>query len=125
MSGKIIGLGGIFIKSGDKQRLSRWYQEIFDIKMEDWGTTFNIAQISDEEIQVFSVFPSDTNYIDSTQSYMINWMVDNLDALVIQLKEKKVEILGIENSEFGKFAWIRDIDGNKLELWEPPKSTKE
>lgn len=125
MSGKIIGLGGIFIKSGDKQRLSGWYQETFDIKMEDWGTTFNIAQISDEEIQVFSVFPNDTQYIDSNQSYMINWMVDNLDALVIKLKEKKIEILGLENSEFGKFAWIRDIDGNKLELWEPPKSSKE
>ncbi len=121
MSGKIIGIGGIFIKSNDKERLSQWYQEIFDIKIEDWGTTFSIAKIKAEEMQVFSIFPANTKYLNETQSYMINWMVDDLDALIVNLKSKSIEIIGSDDSEYGKFAWIHDIDGNKVELWQPPK----
>jgi predicted enzyme related to lactoylglutathione lyase len=122
MSGKIIGLGGVFVKSKDKSRLSQWYQDTFDIKMEDWGTTFQISEIKNEDIQVFSVFPDNTKYLNEGQSYMINWMIDDLDSLIEKLKAKHIEILGSESSEFGKFAWINDLDGNKLELWEPPKS---
>jgi len=122
MSGKIIGLGGVFVKSKDKPRLSQWYQETFDIKMEDWGTTFQISEIKNEDIQVFSVFPDNTKYLNEGQSYMINWMVDDLDGLLEKLTTKNINVLGSESSEFGKFAWINDLDGNKLELWEPPKS---
>lgn len=121
MSGKIIGLGGVFIKSNDKSRLNKWYQEVFDINMEDWGTTFKIKEISKEEIQVFSVFPTNTTYCHSHQSYMINWMVDDLTALTEKLKVKNLEVTKGEDSEFGKFAWLDDCDGNKIELWEPPK----
>ncbi len=121
MSGKIIGLGGVFIKSNDKSRLNKWYQEVFDINMEDWGTTFKIKEISKEEIQVFSVFPTNTTYCHSHQSYMINWMGDDLTALTEKLKVKNLEVTKGEDSEFGKFAWLDDCDGNKIELWEPPK----
>ena len=124
MSGKIIGLGGIFIKSKDKKKLSQWYRDTFDISMEDWGTTFSIAQISKEEIQVFSVFPEDSTYCHPHQSYMINWMVDDLDALKVKLRAKNIVVTDSEESEFGKFAWIDDCDGNKLELWQPPLSEK-
>jgi predicted enzyme related to lactoylglutathione lyase len=121
--GKIIGIGGIFIKSMDIKRLADWYLDVFEIEIGQWGTTFPISQIKNEESQVFSLFPADTKYINETQSYMINWMVDDLDALVEKLKTKNVEILGSEGGEFGKFAWVNDIDGNKLELWEQPKIT--
>jgi predicted enzyme related to lactoylglutathione lyase len=87
MSGKIIGLGGVFVKSKDKSRLSQWYQDTFDIKMEDWGTTFQISEIKNEDIQVFSVFPDNTKYLNEGQSYMINWMVDDLDSLIEKLKD--------------------------------------
>jgi predicted enzyme related to lactoylglutathione lyase len=122
MSGKIIGLGGVFVKSKYKPRLSQWYQDTFDIKMEDWGTTFQISQIKNEESQVFSVFPDNTKYLNTNQTYMINWMVDDLVGLIEMLNSKNIEVTVGEESEFGKFAWIDDCDGNKLELWEPPKS---
>lgn len=121
MSGKIIGLGGVFIKSKDKTRLNQWYQDILDISMEDWGTTFQISQINNEDTQVFTVFPDSSKYFNEDQSYMINWMVDDLEPLKENLKAKNIEILGSQFSEYGKFAWINDPDGNKLELWEPPK----
>jgi predicted enzyme related to lactoylglutathione lyase len=119
--GKIIGLGGVFIKSVDKTRLNNWYKETFDINMEDWGTTFPILQIKNAEQQVFCVFPNDTKYINENQGYMINWMIDDLDALTEKLKSKNIEVETSEPSDYGKFAWMHDIDGNKLELWEPPK----
>ncbi len=121
MSGKIIGLGGVFIKSKDKTKLNQWYQDIFDVTMEDWGTTFQISQINNEDVQVFAVFPDSSKYFNEDQSYMINWMVDDLEPLKEKLKSKNIQILGSQSSEFGKFAWINDLDGNKLELWEPPK----
>jgi|LakMenE01Jun11ns_1017448.scaffolds.fasta_scaffold9931235_4 predicted enzyme related to lactoylglutathione lyase len=121
MSGKIIGLGGVFIKSKDKTKLNQWYQDIFDVTMEDWGTTFQISQINNEDTQVFAVFPDSSKYFNEDQSYMINWMVDDLEPLKEKLKSKNIQILGSQSSEFGKFAWINDLDGNKLELWEPPK----
>lgn len=124
MSGKIIGLGGVFIKSNDKPRLIQWYLDTFDLKMEDWGTTLPIQNIAKEEVQVFSVFPQDTNYCHSHQTYMINWMVDDLNALIEKLNSKNVNVSKAEENEFGKFAWLDDCDGNKLELWEPPKSNK-
>lgn len=120
--GKIIGLGGIFIKSKDIKRLADWYLDVFDIEIGQWGTTFPIAQIKNEESQVFSLFPSDTKYIHEGQGYMINWMIDDLDILIEKLNAKNIEILGSESGDFGKFAWINDINGNKLELWEPPKT---
>lgn len=120
--GKIIGIGGIFMKSPDVKKLAKWYKETLNINMEDWGTTFPISQIKDKEMQVFSVFPADTKYINTSQSYMINWMVDDLDALILDLKAKKIEIIGNEASDYGKFAWINDCDGNKLELWQAPKT---
>ncbi len=121
MSGKIIGLGGVFIKSKDKTKLNQWYQDIFDVTMEDWGTTFQISQINNEDAQVFAVFLDSSKYFNEDQSYMINWMVDDLEPLKEKLKSKNIQILGSQSSEFGKFAWINDLDGNKLELWEPPK----
>lgn len=122
MAGKIIGLGGVFIRSKDSKSLMKWYQDVLDIKMNSWGTTFSIQEIKDKEMQVFSVFNQDSDYIHKHQSYMINWMVDDLDILLEKLKIKNIVILGMESSEFGKFAWINDLDGNKLEFWEPPHS---
>lgn len=119
--GKVIGIGGIFIKSKDKDRLAAWYKDALDIEIGQWGTQFAISQIKDQEQQVFSLFPDNTKYIHETQSYMINWMVEDLDSLVDKLKSNNIEILGSESGDFGKFAWINDIDGNKLELWEPKK----
>lgn len=124
MNGKIIGLGGIFIRSKDKTKLMNWYRDVMNINIEDWGSVFSLNDIANNENQVFSIFPSDTSYFPSSQSYMINWMIDDLDSFLLNLKLKNIEVLKQEVSEYGKFAWIHDIEGNKLELWEPPKTNQ-
>jgi len=122
---RITGIGGIFFKSrNDKTALATWYQkhlglqlEVFggailrwpDDKAEDKGLT--VWHVADKESKWFS--PSDS-------PFMINYRVDNLDEMIEQLRTGGVEIIqGPESHENGKFAWIMDPDGNKVELWEP------
>lgn len=122
MAGKIIGLGGVFIKSPNKENLMKWYDETLGIRMQDWGLVLPIEQIEKEEYQVFSVMSDTTQYMTEMQACMINWMVRDLEDFLQNLKSKGVDIVHRENSEFGNFAHILDVDGNKVELWEPPKS---
>lgn len=117
---KIIGLGGFFIKSTDTQRLSAWYESILGIKLETWGTVFSCEDLPRDVSQVFSIMPENTNYQAQDKSYMINWMIDDLDQFKLDLVSKGIQILQEENSEYGKFVHILDPDGNKLELWQPP-----
>lgn len=118
---KIIGIGGLFIKSPNKTKLMDWYRDVLEMKLEDWGTILPVKSIEDREYQVFNIFSDNTQYLNPSQACMINWMVDDLDGLLEKLKEKKIEIIGSESSEYGKFAWINDVDGNKIELWQPPQ----
>lgn len=120
--GKVIGIGGIFIRSAEPKVLMDWYKNILDIELEKWGGIFPIQNIAKEEYQVFSIFKNDSTYFDTKQAYMLNWMVDDLDSLVESLKAKQVDIIGYEQNEYGKFAWINDCEGNKLELWQPSLS---
>lgn len=122
MSG-IIGLGGIFIKSKNQNALIQWYKEVLELKIEDWGgLTFATNTLKEDAYQLFSTFPEDTTYFPSNQSYLINFMVDDLDHYVEKLKTKGIEIIKQEASDYGKFAWINDIDSNKIELWQMPNS---
>jgi predicted enzyme related to lactoylglutathione lyase len=123
---RVIGLGGIFIKCRDQVKTSEWYQKHLGIQMETWGAQFNASDDPDPEMKgytVFSLFKRSTEYFNpSEQPFMVNFKVDDLDALVAQLKLEEVEFVGMPtNEEFGKFAWIMDPEGNKIELWEPAK----
>lgn len=116
---KVIGLGGIFCKVPDPDRTRAWYQETLGIGGE-WGAMFSWkAEATGEAYSLFSQFKATSNYFDPSQAgYMVNFRVDDLDAFVEELKAKGIEILGTQNEEYGKFAWILDCDGIKLELWE-------
>jgi predicted enzyme related to lactoylglutathione lyase len=123
---RVIGLGGIFIKCRDQVKTSEWYQKHLGIQMETWGAQFNAIDNPDPEMKgytVFSLFKRSTEYFNpSDQPFMVNFKVDDLDALVAQLQLEEVEFIGTPtNEEFGKFAWIMDPEGNKIELWEPAK----
>lgn len=120
MSGKITGFGGIFIRSKDKQRLMDWYRNTLELNLEDWGALLPVNQINPQESQVFSIFPQESDYMHKGQSFMINWMVSDLDSFYNKLKEKNTIVSSIQVNEFGKFMWLDDCEGNKLELWEPP-----
>jgi catechol 2,3-dioxygenase-like lactoylglutathione lyase family enzyme len=122
--GRVIGIGGIFFKSANTEGLCRWYQQL-GIDAGEHGATFPWRSQTDpskEHVTVWSVFPSTSDYFEpSTAGFMINYIVEDLDALLARLGENGVRIdPKREDHEYGRFAWIYDPDGNKIELWEPP-----
>ena len=122
---KVTGIGGVFFKTtDDSKRLAAWYKDHLGFALEDFGgAILNWAgdKAEDGGMTVWHVADKDSErFAPSTSSFMINYRVDNLDELLEQLRAADVEIhSGPESHENGKFAWIMDPDGNKVELWEP------
>ena len=122
---KVTGIGGVFFKSTtDAKELASWYEKHLGIKLEEWGgAVLNWVEdtAEDKGLTVWNVAPKDTEWFSpSGASFMINYRVDDMSGMIQQLKEGGVEIFkGPESHENGKFAWIIDPDGNKVELWEP------
>jgi len=122
---KVTGIGGIFFKSkGDPTVLAAWYQEHLGLTLEPWGGAilkWPDDKANDDGLTVWSLASADSEWFaPSRSSFMINYRVDDLVALLEQLQGAGVEVVsGPESHENGKFAWIMDPDGNKVELWEP------
>jgi catechol 2,3-dioxygenase-like lactoylglutathione lyase family enzyme len=115
---KITGLGGVFYKVEDTERTSLWYRETLGIGGE-WGVILPCKADTPEAYSIFSQFKADSDYFDPSQSrFMVNFRVDDLDAFTAELEAKGIEILGRQNEDYGKFAWILDCDGIKIELWQ-------
>ncbi len=122
---RVTGIGGIFFKTrGDRATLAAWYQKHLGMPLEEWGGA--ILRWPDDRggdggLTVWHVADRDTRWFSpSDASFMVNYRVDNLAEMLAQLREGGVEVLGgPESHENGKFAWIMDPDGNKVELWEP------
>ena len=116
---KVTGLGGIFYKVEDPARTRAWYEEILGIGGE-WGAHFRWAdEPQADPYSLASPFKATTDYFDpSPSSFMINLRVDDLEAFIEVLKGKGIEVLGTQFEDYGKFAWILDCDGIKIELWE-------
>ena len=121
---RVTGVGGVFLRSRDPKALAKWYAENLGITLTDFnGFAF---PWSDEipagsGMTAWSSFPEDSAYLgESTQQFMVNYRVDDLDALLKELEGKGVWIDPKRQDEvYGKFAWVKDCDGNRLELWEP------
>ncbi|MGE3465816.1 MAG: VOC family protein [Pyrinomonadaceae bacterium] len=122
---RVTGIGGVFFKSkGKGSDLSAWYEKNLGIKIESWGggiLNWTDDKSDDGGLTVWNAADSDTKWFSpSESSFMINYRVDSMDEMIEQLKANGVEIQkGPESHENGKFAWIIDPDGNKVELWEP------
>ncbi len=121
---KVTSLGGVFFKANDPKAQNEWYRTHLGIQTGDYGTTFvwrKNAHPDQNGYTVWSPFKNTTEYFAPSQKeFMINFRVDDLDALLVQLKEQGVEQIGeVQNFEYGRFAWIMDPEGNKIELWEP------
>ena len=122
---RVTGIGGIFFKCRDHEAQKKWYEKHLGLAINDWGGT--IFPWRDQEnpektgTTSWSVFKENTTYLNpSSKDFMINYRVENLEALLIALKEEGVEQIGeMVSHEYGKFAWIMDPEGNKIELWEP------
>ena len=116
---KVTGLGGVFYKVADPERTRAWYKETLGIGGE-WGASFRWRDEAQEDpFSLFSPFKESTDYFEpSSAAFMINLRVDDLEALMDELKAKGIEILGTQYEDYGKFAWILDCDGIKIELWQ-------
>lgn len=118
---RVIGIGGIFFKANDPEALAEWYQTHLGIDF--GGTTYSYFQFQEPEKggMTFSFFKQDTQYFNpSAKEFMLNWRVDNLDALLETLRTEGVHVFDEkQDGDFGKFGWILDPEGNKIELWEP------
>ncbi len=123
---RVTGIGGIFFKAQDPQALGAWYRQHLGIGVEEWGgAAFRWATPDNPTgtgTTVWSPFKADTTYFaPSTASFMINYRVDDLHALLAQLRAEGCQVDDkVEESAYGKFGWVFDPEGNKIELWEPP-----
>ncbi|MGO9335906.1 MAG: VOC family protein [Terracidiphilus sp.] len=118
---KAVGVGGVFLKANDPKALSAWYAAHLGIPTQDGGSlAFDGPESAG--MTVFAHFPQDTRYFgDGPQQTMINFRVDNLDQLLAQLAAAGVRIdPKREDADYGRFAWIWDPEGNRVELWELP-----
>ena len=121
---KVTGLGGIFFKCKDPQKLKEWYSNHLGFGMETYGTNFEWRKEDNPDekgLTTWSPFPENTKYFSpSSKDFMINYRVENIETLVEELKQNGVTILdNIETYDYGKFVHILDPEGNKIELWEP------
>jgi catechol 2,3-dioxygenase-like lactoylglutathione lyase family enzyme len=115
---RITGLGGIFYKVADPEKTCAWYQETLGIGGE-WGAMFPFKKDDPEGFALFSPFKADTDYFEpSGKDFMANLRVDDIDGIVADLEAKGIEILGRQDEDYGRFAWILDPDGVKIELWQ-------
>ena len=120
---RVTGVGGVFLRSADPKALGAWYAKHLGVEVGDYGATF----LWKDEVPkgtgmtAWNPFPMDTTYFgEGNQAAMINYRVDDLDALLTQLAAAGVVIdPHREDADYGRFAWITDPEGNRLELWQP------
>jgi len=121
---KVTGIGGVFFKCKDPEKMTKWYQANLGLNTNPYGATFEWFEGFDNTKKAqtqWSPFPEETKYFEpSAKDFMINYRVENLEVLVEELKKNGVTIVDtIETYDYGKFVHILDPEGNKVELWEP------
>jgi predicted enzyme related to lactoylglutathione lyase len=114
---RVVGIGGVFFRARDPDALRSWYAEHLGIDLEDWG-----GAVFEGGHTVWSIFAGDTDYFGpSGQQSMVNYRVSDLDAMLAQLLEAGASVEDkIDESDYGRFGWATDPEGNRFELWEPP-----
>src|SRR5579862_4363170 len=125
--GRIMGIGGVFFKSANRDQMREWYAKHLGLADKGQGAMLPWREHDDpqkEQVTVWSVFSASTDYFAPNQTFMINYIVDDMDALLDRLKQEGVKIDPKRMDEsYGRFAWIYDLDGNKIELWQPLPAT--
>ena len=119
--GHITGIGGVFFKAKDPKALAAWYRDVLGMPLQPWGgAALRYDAPGHPPAAAWSAFPASSNdFSPSTSDFMINYAVDDMEALVARLKAKGVAIIKRRDEDpYGRFAWILDPEGNKVELWE-------
>jgi len=122
---RVQGIGGVFFAGKNQEATTAWYRDVLGVPMESWGGhafRWRDQHASEDASTTFSVFAPDTTYFaPGTAPFMINFRVADLDAMLAQIRAAGGWVDDkLEESEYGRFGWTRDPDGNKVELWEPP-----
>lgn len=128
MKNRVTGIGGLFFKTSDPKESKDWYKKHLGFDTDDWGCTFWWKDKDGNKCSTqWSPFKEDTDHFKpSKKDYMFNYRVENLVELLKVLKSEGVNVVGeMEEYDYGKFGWILDNDGNKIELWEPIDSVFE
>ena len=125
---RVTGIGGIFFKAKNQKKMYEWYEKHLGLVREPHGQCVTLRwreadHPEREGLTAWSIFETDTKYFNpGSAPFMISYRVDNLDALLETLRAEGVEIdPKREDYDYGRFAWIMDPEGNRIELWEPPK----
>ncbi|HET7234279.1 MAG TPA: VOC family protein [Longimicrobium sp.] len=123
---KVTGIGGVFFKARDHKALGEWYKQHLGIDVQEWGgATFTSGEGSDDTkgVTLWTPFKGDTKYFEpSTAPFMLNYRVRDLDAMLAQLRAAGVTVDDkVDDSEYGRFGWGMDPEGNRFELWQPPE----
>ena len=124
---RVTGIGGVFFKSPDPKRLAEWYRVHLGLNVQKWGgAAFDWAGPDNPAgtgTTAWNLFKQDSDYFaPSTVPFMINYRVDDLHALLAALRDEGCQVEDkVDESEYGKFGWVIDPDGNKVELWQPPE----
>jgi predicted enzyme related to lactoylglutathione lyase len=124
----VAGIGGIFLHSRDSKRLAAWYRDALGIEAEEKGEAFYLYEFPVREAEgerrlgriVWSIFQAGEGE-PVTAGVTLNYRVDDMDATLAHLRARNVEIVRTDDGEYGRFAWLRDPDGNDVELWQDPE----
>ena len=123
---KVTGIGGVFFKVHDPKSMTSWYQEHLGIEAESGSADFAWREKDHPEQigrTVWAIFATDsTHFGRSTSPLMVNYRVSDLDKMLEQLRRGGVAIEKVEDCDYGRFAWIADPEGNRIELWEPKEN---
>ena len=123
---RVTGIGGIFFKSKDPKSLREWYRKHLGLDVEEWGGV-SFRWVTPENptgtgTTIWNPFKEDTSYFAPEKSFMINFRVHDLHALVAALRTEGCAVDDkVDESEYGKFGWVQDPEGNRIELWQPPE----
>ena len=120
---RVTGIGGVFFKAKDRAALARWYRDHLGVETREGRTIFEWREHHDPSsiaLTVWALFPDTTKYFSpGTATFMVNYRVRNLDRMIAQLQARGVAVDPIVTEEAGRFAWVIDPEGNRIELWEP------
>lgn len=123
---RVTGIGGVFFKAKDPKGLSEWYRDHLGINVEEWGGAAFKWTTADNPTgtgtTIWNAFTETSSYFAPSEArFMINYRVHDLHALLAALKSEGCDVDSkVEESEYGKFGWVMDPEGNRIELWEPP-----
>lgn len=126
-AGHVTGVGGVFFKAKDPKALAAWYRDVLGLPVQAWGgAALRYDAPKHPPALAWTTFPAATKYFaPSTGDFMIDYAVDDMDAMLERLQTNKVEILKrVDDDPNGRFTWILDPEGNKIELWQPKPAAK-